>query len=409
MPRSALPATDSLAVPGYRQFGARTPEVGALANVLAYHGCLSPQTGQPPTEALLFGIGGGIGLGYFAYVSGEFQSLFLATRLTTERGRYLPTIADRLGLGARLHSASGASAAEKRLRQALAAGQPVIAWLDPPSLPYPAPIAYHAAVVYGLDDVADVVRLAERSDKPVTLSRAELATAQARGDAHFQMMVVETAPPLKIAALKKAVRQGLRDCLDQMHDGFGPANFRGNFGLKALEKWAALLVDERDPRGWPRFLPPGPRLLDALVSFHAQIEHRGRGRAEREVFADFLLEAAGLLGQPDLEAVAAQYRACARRWHGLAESLLPSRVPAFETLKLLRAKRNRLFRQRGTAALPDLQAIKAQQDELTTRLRAEFPWDAAQASRQRAALREQVLAIAAAERAAVTELARLIR
>jgi hypothetical protein len=126
------------------------------------------------------------------------------------------------------------------------------------------------------------------------------------------------------------------------------------------------------------------------------------------LFADSLLEAAALLDEPALEAVAAQYRAVARLWHGLAESLLPSRVAALKTVKQLRAESERLFRQRGTAARSELRQLSEEREALGAQLRAGFPWDAAQAARQRAALREQVLAIAAAERAAASELARLI-
>src|SRR3990172_7681172 len=62
-----------------------------------------------------------------------------------------------------------------------------------------------------------------------------------------------------------------------MARGIQVGQFRGNFGLAALEKWASLLTDERDRKGWPRFFPAGRDLLAALLAVYVQIELRGRG------------------------------------------------------------------------------------------------------------------------------------
>ena len=50
---------------GYDHFGGRHAESAAVANVLAFRGVLAPHTKEPFSEALLFGIAGGIGCGYF--------------------------------------------------------------------------------------------------------------------------------------------------------------------------------------------------------------------------------------------------------------------------------------------------------------------------------------------------------
>lgn len=48
----------------YRQFGGVHPETAALANVLAANQIVAPHTGRPFSEAMLFGISGGLGMGY---------------------------------------------------------------------------------------------------------------------------------------------------------------------------------------------------------------------------------------------------------------------------------------------------------------------------------------------------------
>src|SRR4051812_41918888 len=97
----------------YNQFGARQVEAGAVRNVLAYHGVVTPHSGKPFDEALLFGIGGGIGLGYFVYMMPDHASLFVATRITTQESGhpgFAGAICERLGLEAELQTSSSVPA-----------------------------------------------------------------------------------------------------------------------------------------------------------------------------------------------------------------------------------------------------------------------------------------------------------
>jgi hypothetical protein len=56
---------------GYTQFGGHHRETAAVQHVLAHQGVTAPHTGQPFTESMLLGIGGGIGFVYFVF---EFTS-----------------------------------------------------------------------------------------------------------------------------------------------------------------------------------------------------------------------------------------------------------------------------------------------------------------------------------------------
>src|SRR3989304_439534 len=51
-----------------------------------------------------------------------------------------------------------------------------------------------------------------------------------------------------------------------MVSGVDIGRFRGNFGLQAMQKWADLLTNEREAKGWPRFFPRGRDLLAALMA-----------------------------------------------------------------------------------------------------------------------------------------------
>ena len=80
-----------------------------------------------------------------------------------------------------------------------------------------------------------------------------------------------------------------------------PGNFAGNFGLRGLAKWADAVADRRSKTGWARLFDSGPafghamrRLYDCLT-----FDHSSPG-AMRPLYADFLTESAGILGDPAL-------------------------------------------------------------------------------------------------------------
>ncbi|HJW83344.1 MAG TPA: BtrH N-terminal domain-containing protein [Anaerolineae bacterium] len=407
--------TERVALRGYRQFGARQSEAGALRNALAYAGVVAPHTGQAFTEEMLFGIGGGLGLGYFVYQMPGYASLFVATRITTEesaRPGFILTMCERLGLDVDFQNASSAAVAEKKLQAHLAQGTPVIVWIDPSKLPYYGRwlYTYHALVVYGIDQGRDEVYVADRSAKALTLRRSELSAArQGEGAIRFRALPVSAPRPVTLPALRRGVMQGLRDFCDQMRNGFGPANFRSNFGLKALEKWAGLLTDTADKRGWPKYFPAGPHLFRALTAVFDQIENRGGGgSAFRPMYADFLEEASTVLTKPRLAMVAEQFRESARLWGRLAAALLPNSVALFKETKQLATRRRTLFEKKGMAAVGELQAIDARLAEIGSQVEQEFPLNPGEVLDLLAGLRDRVLAIHQVEAKAVSELQALL-
>jgi hypothetical protein len=399
-----------LAAAGLTQLGGRQVEATALRHVLAQIGVVAPHTGEPLSEALLFGIGGGIGIGYFVYESADYTSLFLATRLTTEeraRPGFVLNMCDRLGVGASVQSCSSAPVAEKKLKAALAAGRPPIVWVNPRKLPYyGTPYAYHTLVVQGFDAPAERVTIADRCAAPIQIRPAELAAArQGEGAIKFRALLVE--PAAHAPDVARAVRQGLQDCCAQMRAGFGPANFASNFGLKALEKWADLLTNGKDQRGWPRFFPAGARLFAAQAAAFDQIENRGSGgSAFRDLYADFLAEAGVILRRPDMAGVAEQFRESARRWGQLSAALLPESIPLFKETSQLAGRKRMLFEQQGTAANDEIRLIDARLAEINAYVAEAFPLSSAEVADLLADLRERVLAIHALESAAVDALER---
>src|SRR5690606_15578618 len=124
---------------GYRFLGGVHTETSALRNMLAFDGVTAPHTGEPFSEAMLLGIGGGIGGGYWVF---EFEGIPPAMALGARHewqhspGLFIPRICDRIGVTATVRETAGRKGAETQLRDALAAGKPAAVAVDMASVPH---------------------------------------------------------------------------------------------------------------------------------------------------------------------------------------------------------------------------------------------------------------------------------
>lgn len=389
----------------YNQFGGRHWETGALYNVLAYQGVRAPHTGDPISEALMLGLTGGITVMYFVFeYEGQPPNLFVGTRNTFDP---LSTLFDRLNLTVRESTTTSAARARKALEEALAAGRPALVWADKGALPYHPGTPPHPygrpLVVYGYAPEGEAW-IADEAGVGLLVPAAELDAARAAQSGLKQRLLTLEAPG-DWSHLPAAVEAGIQDCINLMtrKPPRGPAS---NFGLKALEKWAALLVDQRTKRGWPRLFPPGPLLLGALRDVYQSValENEGGGGG-RYLYADFLDEAAALLDRPSLRDAARAYLESGRAWDGLAAALLPDDVPLLaETATLLR-RRQQAFRDAGAASLDSRRQIATRLDEIDREAAADFPLDDTQCLAFLTTLRDQVLTVRAHEARAVESLA----
>jgi len=96
------------------------------------------------------------------------------------------------------------------------------------------------------------------------------------------------------------------------------------------------------------------------------------GFALRKTYADFLHEAAGILSNPDLNAVAGQYLQLSNHWSILADNALPSRIPDFDRMKSLLNKRYQAYREQD---LRTFKKIVHDIHTLESNLTHEFPLD----------------------------------
>lgn len=383
----------------YHQFGGKHYETATVRNVLAHRGLTAPHTGQPFSEELLFGLGSGLGMTYFVFEFSNVPTMYIGTRYHLELAR---EICKRLGLTIKVQETTGAKGAEKQLKLALEQGNPVIAWCDLASLPYfalPASLikmAGHMIVVYGFEE--EQVYVADTTNSALTITPEILAASRIAMTAQKnRIMTIE--PPAQIENLKDAVLEAIRaNCRFMLEPSLA------NFGLKALPKWAALITNSKDKKGWPKLFPAGPHLYEALKNIYFYIESYGVSGGFRLMYAQFLQEASAITGLTSLKEVADQYCELGQKWNAFASAALPDEVPLFKETKELYVRKRQLFQEQGQKALSEMQQIEARLRAVKDEASETFPLTQAEIDDLLAELQRHILGLSEGETQALTAL-----
>ncbi len=356
---------------GYALRGGVHPDTAAVANVLAHHGVVAGHTGEPLSEAMVLGIGGGLGAGYILW---EFESRGGAILVLGFRNRWqypdrwMKAVLERLAVPAAHLETGGARTAARQLDAALAAGRPALATIDCQTIGYwhlPAEMegrGGYPVVVYAID--GDVVHVDDRGLAPRTASREVLDAARARvGSYRNRLCVIEPdRDELPVSLLRDAVRAGLADAAEHLGSG------SDSFGLEAWRKWARMMTGSA-AKAWPRVFASGRGLAGALLSTYEGIQPVGLdGGHLRDVYADFLDEAAALLEEPSLAEGAAAWREAAARWRALADLALPE-----GRLRELLAEVHETVVEGGDAAAPAASLWELRRSEAPVDVDALFP------------------------------------
>lgn len=259
-------------------------ESGVTANLLNYYG-------HPLSEALAFGIGGGLFFGYFPMV--KINKLPLTT-FRSSPGSIFKKCSHRLGIKVQSKRFRSPDQAMTSLDAALEKGRPVglqtgIYWLPyfPPALRFH--FNAHNLVVVGRegDDylISDPV-----FDAPVRCPRQDLLLARfAKGALapRGRMYVFDVVPPQ--LALQSAVRKGIREVANRMVRA--PIPLIGVRGIRLLAKQL---------QQWPEKLGKKNATINLGHLIRMQEEIGTGGGGFRFIYAAFLQEAAELLELPEL-------------------------------------------------------------------------------------------------------------
>lgn len=336
-------ASASRKLPGYNQrmppaYAPRTAhshwDSGLWTRVFAASGTINPMTGAPFTEAMLAGLGGGIGFMLFTFEYTEVTTASVVMRF--HPGPFVENMLSRSGAAVSIQQTGSARLAQARLDAALETGAPAVVRVVRGQLPWAE--AEPWADMYSMD-IAVVARDGDAylvDDGGGRLERISAAAlGEARGkrkaDKHWQAHVLVDAgrdggTALTPQVLRGAVAQTMEALLSDGAPPGIPAGYAKNFGLAGMRSWAAWLKDTSGKRGWARIFADPDRRAGAMSMLHRQLtgkRYSGPG-ALRPLYAQFLREAAPLADAGDgvvlsrwLEA-AGEYAKLGAHWTWLA-------------------------------------------------------------------------------------------
>jgi hypothetical protein len=304
-------------------YGGFHPYVAPVRNILANTHILNPKTQLPFSEAMLLGIGGGLGAGYIVF---EFKAHGSAIMVLGFINRwnygveYINNLLTRLGAVGNIAEFSGRKKAEQTLIETLAK-QPVVAWVDKASLPHwqlPDSLkgySVHLVGVYGAKD--GVVTIDDTAQNPYSVSSDDFASARERIVSNKNRLLSITPP--KEIDLPKAIRLGIADHIEHL------SRDSESFSLPVYPKWAKMLTDKKNKKGWHTVFATRKGLFDALAStYEGVMLDATEGAGLRHLYADFLLESAQVLDKPEIELASRAYREAGNAWQDFARIALPA-------------------------------------------------------------------------------------
>jgi butirosin biosynthesis protein H-like/uncharacterized protein DUF4872 len=405
---TALKPSDTHAAPTDQGPGAN-PGASALRTVLA-------DAGLPLTEAHALVIGGGIGIGVFQfhYAAEGVGTFFIAGRHRWDDDlAFLEGGLRRLGLEPTVTETGSTKAADRQVRDALDTGRTVVAWVDSAVLGTRAlPVewdggGYHVVVVRAIDDARGVAVIDDLAQVPLEVPLEVFARARARiaKQKNRLLWLGADATTPGVDVVRSADLAGLRATVD----AFDHPRSR-QFSLEALADWSARIRGGgRD--SWSTVFPTGDGLWSALASVNDFIRGYGSGGGlMRSLFGQGVTEVAAGTGDDRLAALGRRYggpgtdQTVADAWDAVAEAALPESDPAFRRTRELQHARAIAYRERGSAALPELRAAWDETVAIRGTMRDAFPLTPAETSRLLATLADAVDAVVRLERDALDAL-----
>lgn len=358
----------------YAAFDGYYFQTASIRNALDFQGVKAPHTNEAISEALLFGVSGGMNFGYFYFhYDGYDPQVNILTRNTFN---LFEPILERLGIPYEVKQSASADKGRKNLLDALENGEAPIVEADMFTLSYNA-LDYDEGmwgmmplVVYGYEN--NTAYIADRSRVGLTTSTDELDKARARIKKDKHRLITLGIP--NEGKFASAVSLGIWDCI-KLFTEKPPKGSANNFGFKAYERWIQLLTKPKTKGSWAKVLPAGRELYTGLsTAFHfsQQFGKDDSCTAERIMMADFLEEASLILDKPALSEIAPKFRKAGKAWKALGEALLPDDVPLLKETRDIMAQKHSLFLNKGNKSTEKRVELGRREQELKT-MSEDFP------------------------------------
>jgi hypothetical protein len=260
----------------------------------------------------------------------------------------------------------------------------------------------HDVGVYAQD--GDLVHVDDRNLRPLVVRRADLDAARARvGSYKNSLYAIDPGTgDIGLQRLRTAVCDGIRNCVAHLS---GPSD---SFSLPAWHKWARLMTDARNAKAWPRIFADGRGLVGALLSIWENVQPMGMsGGHLRDLYAEFLDQAAELLDVDALHTSADDFRRAGARWLAIGETAFSADVPEFERLKALTGVVRASVSEPSATRVAEAERAATELWDLRGRLATECPLNQAEREQLFGAIGEQLESVYVAEKAAVARLAEI--
>lgn len=341
---------ETLVLKDFTCSGGKHCQTTAMKAVLDY-------SGIHLSEDMLLGLGGGIGFIYW-YMK-LMPAPFVGGR-NAKPEEFTVNICKRIGAQASLLQTASKNKGYEELKNILRAGNPAYIFVDMVYFPYlalpeNAHFGAHTIAVFGIDETADTVYIADRGKKPVTATIEELEQARNSKFPPFppKNKLLKIHYPITTTPFEKGIVEGIKEsCETMLHPPIK------NIGLAGMQKWAKLVT------GWPQQFK-GMNMLGCLFNTFVYIEVGGTGgSAFRPMYARFLKEAANILNKPALLEAAELFEASGKLWSNTATEALPDSWSSLKRIRELMMENNRIFEEQGEGALERMKEIGKEMNDV---------------------------------------------
>ncbi len=347
-----------------------------LRSILTNKSYFAPKQNQVYSEELLFGISGGIGIGYILWNYKTKNRIQLSLHFHNHWGKEIRTMVDlcrRLGLEITIADTTSSRKAYNNLRVLLDKGELVIVWVDRNKLPYNfEPLdkhekTPHPIVITAFDKENNTVTVADMAKDAFQISMDDLIKAR-RNIPSLKNCLVQVKNYTPAEHLSTIVTAGIYDVIEKL------GTTSQSFSLPALKKWTKLLISDANQKSWSTIFADSTDLFTVLAKiFENTVLYAGDGHALRHLYADFLAEAKNILQLPELDEIAGLYRKAGDQWVDFAHTAFSDEIKLFKMAKQLLSQKHTALKELGFTSAATLKTSAGQLQEIYQECSDAFP------------------------------------
>jgi len=363
---SGVKAAGPSLFPSVVAVGGQQGDLAAAGNLCSNAGVVGPD-GGPMSEAMAFGLAGGVGFLYGVFEYGDTPTMTIVARNQSMPDPFCEQLFSTLKLRFDVSTTGGAIKAAAALDAALDARQPALCTVGAGGLPYlglpesDASMSPHLVGVVGVTDDGDLL-IDDRSPDPIRVERAafDIARALHKQTKHRMVTVIPPNEPETLAIDWPVTVSAAVASAVEGFDAPPVPQFKSNVGLAGLAKWQELLTSSTK-KGWPTVFGSDRRAAIGLTRLYDCINYTYTAPdAGRPLFAQFLRDASELTGRAEWAEVAELWEQSGRSWRSVSDDVVSAHDDIERYCRLSDQRADALDTGRQT----DMVALSDEQEEI---------------------------------------------